>query len=364
MRVLMSTDTVGGVWTYSLELVESLAAHDVDVTLATLGAPLSPGQRVEATRLPNLTLHESAFRLEWMNDPWPDVEASGQWLLELARQVKPHVVHLGGYAHGALPWNVPVVLVAHSCVCSWWQGVWGREAPARWERYRREVAAGLRGADVVVAPTRAMLSAIERHYDVPVVGQVILNGRRSDRFQPGPKEPMVFAAGRLWDEAKNIDALARCAGELSWPVYLAGDTSMPGETEPPSFTGVNLLGRLDPPQVAAWMSRASIYALPARYEPFGLSVLEAALSGCALVLGDIESLREVWGGAAAYVPPGDVGELRDSLNRLIADEAARAVLVERAQARARQLSSAAMAEAYVSLYGQLMAAGRRSRCAS
>ncbi len=32
--------------------------------------------------------------------------------------------------------------------------------------------------------------------------------------------------------------------------------------------------------------------LPARYEPFGLSVLEAALSGCALVLGDIPSLRE------------------------------------------------------------------------
>ena len=47
------------------------------------------------------------------------------------------------------------------------------------------------------------------------------------------------------------------------------------------------------------MARASIYALPARYEPFGLSILEAALSGAALVLGDIPSLREVWGGRRA-----------------------------------------------------------------
>ena len=65
-------------------------------------------------------------------------------------------------------------------------------------------------------------------------------------------------------------------------------------------------GRLTPPQMARVVSRApSIYALPARYEPFGLSVLEAALSGCALVLGDIPSLREIWDGAALFVDPDD-----------------------------------------------------------
>jgi glycogen synthase len=56
---------------------------------------------------------------------------------------------------------------------------------------------------------------------------------------------------------------------------------------------------------ADWYARASIYALPARYEPFGLSALEAALSGCALILGDIPSLREVWLEAAPYVSPDD-----------------------------------------------------------
>jgi hypothetical protein len=58
---------------------------------------------------------------------------------------------------------------------------------------------------------------------------------------------------------------------------------------------VRCLGPLEASELAGWMHRAAIYALPARYEPFGLSALEAAQAGCALVLGDLSSLREVWG---------------------------------------------------------------------
>ena len=54
------------------------------------------------------------------------------------------------------------------------------------------------------------------------------------------------------------------------------------------------LGKLPAAEMKLWFAHAAIYCLPARYEPFGLSVLEAGLSGCALVLGDIPSLREIW----------------------------------------------------------------------
>ncbi|HYO60185.1 MAG TPA: glycosyltransferase family 1 protein, partial [Archangium sp.] len=40
----MTADTVGGVWTYALELCRALAGDGVQVELATLGAPLSPAQ--------------------------------------------------------------------------------------------------------------------------------------------------------------------------------------------------------------------------------------------------------------------------------------------------------------------------------
>ena len=60
---------------------------------------------------------------------------------------------------------------------------------------------------------------------------------------------------------------------------------------------------------------AAIYALPARYEPFRLEVLEAAAPGCALVLGDIASLRELWDGAALFVAPDDDRALRARAER-------------------------------------------------
>ena len=55
----------------------------------------------------------------------------------------------------ALPWHAPVVVVAHSCVRSWWRAVKGEGAPERLEAYRAAVAAGLAAARMVIAPTIA-----------------------------------------------------------------------------------------------------------------------------------------------------------------------------------------------------------------
>ncbi|HYO70741.1 MAG TPA: glycosyltransferase family 4 protein, partial [Archangium sp.] len=148
----MTADTVGGVWTYALELCQALAGDGVRVELATLGAPLSPAQWVEARAVPGLTVHESSYQLEWMEEPWEDVRASGEWLLGLEARLAPDVIHLNGYCHGALPWRAPVLMVAHSCVLSWWEAVKGEPAPGRYTRSQQEVARGLRAAARVVAP--------------------------------------------------------------------------------------------------------------------------------------------------------------------------------------------------------------------
>jgi glycosyltransferase involved in cell wall biosynthesis len=119
------------------------------------------------------------------------------------------------------------------------------------------------------------------------------------------------------------------------------------------------LGRVDQLELAGWFGRAEVYAFPARYEPFGLSVLEAAMAGCALVLGDIPSLRENWTGCARFVPPDDHDQLRDTLRDTIAHPALRQRLRERSQARSRELSSDRMAAAYLALYSELAGAGAR-----
>lgn len=357
MKILMTTDTLGGVWRYSLELARGLLPHGVEIALATLGAPLADDQRAELAELPHVELFESGYKLVWMDDPWDDLAAAGAWLLRLARRFRPDLAHLNDYPHGALPWPCPVLMVGHSCVLSWWQAVHRRPAPPAWDRYRATLARGLAGAGRVVAPSAAMLAALERHYGPLPAAAVIPNGRRLCCDPATAKEPLILAAGRVWDAGKNLATLLRAALGLPWPVVIAGELRHPGGGAP-EFANAAFLGRLPERALASWFARAGIYALPARYEPFGLSPLEAALAGCALVLGDIPSLREVWGEAAIYVDPEDVRGLGAALRALSADPALRRDFARRARARAARYSLERMTAAYLALYAELLAAPR------
>ena len=352
-RVLMTADTVGGVWSHALELAAGLGRRGVQVALATMGALPSDLQRAQVAALPTVTLHERSYRLEWMADPWGDVRAAGDWLLQLERQLQPDVVHLNQFAFGALPFVAPTVLVAHSCVLSWWRAVHGKAAPPEWAHYRHAVVQGLAGADLVAAPTQAMLASLAQNYGLARNGLVLPNARNPAAYTPGRKKGIVLSAGRLWDAAKNIGALEAVAPRLRWPVCVAGSNVHPSGGIRES-RGVTSLGELAPEALAAQFARAAIYALPARYEPFGQTALEAGLSGCALVLGDVPSLREVWGPAALYVPPDDHEALCVALRRLIAARSLRERYARRARARALQFAPARMVDAYLAAYRRVL----------
>lgn len=345
-KILLTADPIGGVWTYALDLARALGERDIAVVLATMGAALREDQRAAAAALSNVALHESEFALEWMDNPWEEVDRAGQWLLQLAATTQPELIHLNGYAHASLPWRTPVLVVAHSCVLSWWRAVKGEDPPNEWDEYARRVAAGWHAADFVVAPTQAMLSTLVENYGPRPQTAVIPNGRDRNTFRAGAKEPLIFSAGRFWDEAKNLTALKKAAGAVSWPIQIAG-----GE---PAKGALVRLGRLGAPEIADRLTRASIFCLAARYEPFGLSALEAAFSGCALVLGDIPSLREVWEDAALFVDPEDSSALAAALQQLIDRPAQREALAQRAVERARHFSLEQMTERYLSLYSGIV----------
>jgi glycosyltransferase involved in cell wall biosynthesis len=352
-RILMTADTIGGVWTYAMELVRGLAPHGVEVVLATMGARLNVAQKREIHSLPNLEVFETDYKLEWMKDPWEDVALAGDWLLGLEARREPDVIHLNGYTHAALRWQAPVLVVGHSCVLSWWQAVKGKDAPATCSRYHDEVRDGIHSADLVVAPSHDMLAALQNHYGPPAETEVIYNSRDPAHSKPGTKENLILSAGRLWDEAKNVSALVAVAPKLSWPIYVAGEGTRP-EGSASRHKHVRLLGRLAAEQLAPWFAKASVYALPARYEPFGLSALEAGLAGCALVLGDIPSLREIWGNAALFVPPDDHAALKDALNGLISHPALLKQMGNRARSRAMEFSPKRMVKRYLAAYSGLM----------
>jgi glycogen(starch) synthase len=352
-QVLMTADAVGGVWQYALSLAGELRQVGIATTLAVMGPAPTRSQRRDAARSGVAILYRP-FRLEWMPAPWNDVDEAGRWLLTLEREQRPDVVQVNGYAHASLAWKAPVVAVAHSCVCSWWRAVKGAPGHNELDEYRARVTAGLRAAHALVAPSAAMRQALRHEYGVTAPCHIVANGTRV-QARPGrpAKEPFVFAAGRVWDEAKNMSSLMKVAPHLEWPIYLAGDRAAPdGRTA--ALDGIVPLGRLSTAATRRWFRRAAIYALPARYEPFGLSVLEAAAAGCALVLGDIPSLRENWNGAARFVPPDDLDALESTLQALIGDEGQRQSLAEAALVRARDFGLAPMREAYLAVYRSVL----------
>jgi glycosyltransferase involved in cell wall biosynthesis len=353
-RVLMTTDAVGGVWAFATELARGLASLGTETLLVGMGPEPSPAQRATATAIPGLRLEWSTLPLEWMPEAAGSAAATASWLQRLAAAAAVDLVHVNGYAAAALPWPVPCLVTAHSCVLSWWRAVKGAEAPAEWAFYRHATIRGLAGASLVASPTRAFLADLVALYGPLPAFAVVPNGRRADLFAPAAKRPRILTAGRVWDEAKNILSVMQVAGGCDWPVLLAGELRHPSGSEVKAPPTVTILGLLDQPTLARVMGESAIFVLPARYEPFGLAILEAAFSGCALVLGDIPSLRELWQGAALFVPPDDRAALAAGLQRLTRDPDRVAALGRAARLRAAAYDADALTTGYAGLYRRLL----------
>ena len=304
--VLMTTDAVGGVWRYTLDLADGCRRHGIPTMLAVLGPACSEAQRNEAMRA-GIPMLETGLPLDWTAESPAALAHTVAQLRALAVRSGMGAAHLHAPAlAGSEDWPVPVVAVAHSCVATWWRAVRGGALPEDFQWRAEATGAGLRTADAVIAPTRAHADAVIAVYgSVPVT--VVHNGStltpslvRSAPQARRERERAVLTAGRLWDEGKNAAALDRVAKLLEAPIRAAGLTEAPNGAAV-ALPNLHLLGNLAPDAMHAAYVDAAVFASLARYEPFGLSVLEAALSGMRLVLADIPSFRELWDGAAIFV---------------------------------------------------------------
>ena len=372
MHVLVTSDTLSGVWAYTRELVTGLVGRGVRVTLVSVGEIPLPQQTYWIDSLQGLEYHPTAFRLNWMEEAEQDLEESSAYLAALAREVKPDVLHLNHACYGSLPVSIPRVVVAHGDFISWWKAVHGREPEeSRWLRwYRDTMIRGLSGATAVVAPNAWMLDTIRSCYIRSRHESVIYNGRNPLAFNPYiGKEDSILAVGRLWDAGKQVSLLTQCTHPL--PVCIVGsDAAVPALKVPiraevklaVDDLRVSLKGPQNEVQMRALYSRASIYAATSRYEPFGIGALEAALSRCAIVANDIPSFREVWGEDALYFRANDAASLAEVIQSLSEDRNVCRAYGNRAYHRARERFSAKrMLDEYLGLYRNLL--GRESAAA-
>lgn len=350
LRVFMTADAVGGVWSYALDLAQALSAGGAQVTLAVLGPQPGSAQSRQAANA-GVSLLSTGLDLDWTAASADAARVAGSAVARLSASLRPDIVHL--HSAGLLAgqsYAAPVVVTCHSCAATWWQAVHGGKLPPQLAWQRDRTAAGYARADALIAPSQTFALATMAAYGHPIDPVVVHNGRASCPIgQSAGEGAAVFTSGRLWDLGKDVATLDAAAALLPWPVVAAGSLDGPNG-ERASFSHLQALGWLSPRQVADHLAASPIYVTAARYEPFGLGVLEAAQAGCALVLSDLPTFRELWDQAASFVPLGDPHGYAAAITGLMQDPARRAALGDAARARAGRYTVAAMAAGTLAVY--------------
>ena len=359
-HVLVTADAVGGVWTYALDLGAALARRGDRVTLAVLGPAPSGAQRADAAARA-LGVYDLGHPPDWLAADAAAVRAGGDALLDLAHRENADLLHLNHPALAAdIAFDCPTLAVAHSCVATWWEAVRGVEPlpdDLRWRAALHE--AGLAAAGAIAAPSAAFAEATRRVYGFGAAPLVVPNGRDAPAAADMPPSPSVLTAGRLWDEGKNVAVLDRAAARLPVAVEAAGPLAGPNGARV-ALRHTVPLGTLDAAAMRRKLAARPIFASMALYEPFGLSVLEAAQAGCALVLSDIPTFRELWGDAALFVAPHDDRALAAAVLRLLGDRDERVARAALSKERAARYTVDAMADATGKAHAAAVAAFKRS----
>lgn len=350
-RILMTVDAVGGVWRYAMDLSASLVASGYQMTFAGFGPAPSAAQRVEAERIGALIWLDAP--LDWTAHDEKQLDRIPDLLRAIIDREGIDLVHLNLPSQACgLQLDIPLLVISHSCVVTWFAGVRRSMVPPDWQWHYRRNRAGFDAADVVLAPSHAHADMLRTSYGHIRSLGVVHNGARA-AATTSAKEPMVFSAGRWWDDGKNCALLDAAAPRSAWPVIMAGSVAGPNGQRH-ELQHARSLGELPHEEIERWMARAAIVASPSRYEPFGLAPLEAAQAGAALVLADIPTYRELWDGAALFAAVDDAEAFASTLNRFANDEGLRHQFAIRAKDRAGRYTLAAQATAMRSVYDQML----------
>lgn len=347
-RILMTLEAAPRIWRATVDLASAQSDAGMATLLVGIGPRPSALQQAELEALP----HVEALWTELPSDRDVDgpgaLSATGPTLARLAGSWRADLLHLSSPSQAAaLITQRPVTVASHDCPASRWHAVAGSPLPAQWDWHRQLTARGLARADAVVTPSAAHGSRLREVYGPAITSKLrIVHDATAACHRPAGAEraETVLAAGRWWDEGKGGAILDRAAARIAWPVEMAGPLNGPDGSRR-ALRHATALGDIDAEALAERMCHAAIFTSPARHAPFGAHVLDAAAHGCALVLSDIPSFRELWEEAAVFTPAGDAQALADAVNGLAADAPRRQVLAQKAAQRARHFTAPARAAA-------------------
>lgn len=296
------------------------------------------------------------------------VTAYNDWIREQATTAPVDVVHVHdwfgtvGAAGLAARLRRPLVMTVHSTE---FDRSLGWPHPDILERER----AGLRAADRVIAVSRHLKQQLVDRYAVPAERiRVVYNAvRPTDRLRRlESPDPIVLYLGRL-AAMKGVDTFLRAAAKVAphQPRALfvvAGD----GPEYPRLLTLAAHLGIADRVLFLGWVNeeertillgRASVYVLPSVVEPFGISALEAMVSGVPTIVSKTSGVAEITETVFA-VDFWDIDEFASRIAELLSYPTLRNVMGRATRRAALGATWAERARETVAVYLEVVGGGR------
>ncbi len=356
LHIVMTADAVGGVWQYAVELSAALGGSGHRVTIALMGPGPSADQRADVAALPHVSLIETGLPLDWLCDGPEPVVAAAEVIAAMTRTLDADLLHCNmPTLIGAASFSVPVVAVVHGCVSSWWQAAKDEPLAPTYRWHYRMTGEGLAAAQAVVAPSASHAATVRSLYRLKAMPHVVHNGRLPMPRAARPAEPLreALTVGRLWDDVKGARVLDRAAELLPVPFRAAGAVVGP-HGESVRLDHLVTTGQLTGARIRSMLASRPVFVSAATFEPFGLAVLEAASTGCPLVLSDIGTFRELWDGAARFVPARDASGYAKAIEAILLDDAERFRLSRASMLRAARYTPAAMAAGMTPIYGTVL----------
>lgn len=247
--------------------------------------------------------------------------------LALAR-TQPDVVHglfhLDGVAARlARPFTGRVPYLVHV------QGMPLRANLDRLKAHRKLFWASTRGADQVLAVSRAAAEALQQEFGVTATA--FYNGVFTEpygqvAFEDRAPEPVVFFPADPGDPRKRVEHLAEAVSRLSgdWRacrLEIAGDAPPDVADRIRARLGdrVEFVGVLDEVAMIRSYARAWVTCLPAVREAFGLVIVEALAAGRPCVAVRDGGVPEILGSAPWMAEPDSVDSLASALSGALAN---------------------------------------------
>lgn len=344
----------GGTATAVWAMARALAERDLDLVGVSAWNKTKPDVRF---RLP--------FAIEWL--PLPRVALYPAWHRFRRPKVEAatgpvEVIHATTFA--IPPKSAPLVVTIHDLAFL--------HSPdhhtARGRRFfERGLELALSDADVVVCPSRVTADDCIAHGFQPERVRVVPWGVEVVAVSEDDvaetlaafeiTRPYILWTGTI-EPRKNLGRLVEAflSMDTDTELVLAGPQGWNEDLSrllARAAGRIRSLGYVQPDELAALYSGASIFCYPSLLEGFGLPVLEAMAQGAPVVTSRGTATEEAAGGAAVLVDPQDTRSIADGMMELLEDRSKAALMSAAGRARANGLTWASCAERMHAVYDEV-----------